>query len=218
METLVQDLLNRMKIMTHAAQDNLLSVKVSQAFQANKSCSSNFPFDIGDHVVLSMLHCCRDFRANDPNCVTKFMPQFDGLFRIKNTDKKHSTVTLDLPNLPNIFPIFHTSEVWPFVENDDLLFPSRSLVPPYPITVEGQQEFFIDKIVDEKKCGKTLYQVCWQGEGPEGDLWLPAKELSDCKALDIWITKKSTFSTISYVCSTGPAGSFSPTGFLMHLR
>ena len=137
--------------MTYAAQDNLLSAKFSQAFQAHKSHSSNFPFNIRDHVIMSMLHHHYDFRGNDPNCVAKFMPRFDGLFCIKNTDRKHSTVTLNLPNLPNIFPVFHTSEAQPFIENDNLLFPSRSLVPPHPITVEGQQEFFIDKIVDEKK-------------------------------------------------------------------
>ena len=68
----------------------------------------------------------------------------------------------------------------------------------------------------KKRGKKTLYRVRWQGEKPEGDLWLPTKELSDCKALDIWITKKSTFSTVSYVRSTGPASSFSPTGFLIH--
>ena len=65
------------------------------------------------------------------------------------------------------------------------------LPPPEPITVNGQQEFFIDKIVDECKCGhKTLYRVWWQGEGPEGDLWLPIEQLADFKALDMWINQK----------------------------
>lgn len=111
------------------AQDNLISAKISQSFHANKSRSSFFPFKVGDRVVLSTLHRRRELRANDPNRVAKFMPRFDGPFTIKNTDEKHSTVTLDLPNLPNIFPVFHTSEIKPFIENDDSLFPSRALVP-----------------------------------------------------------------------------------------
>lgn len=66
---------------------------------------------------------------------------------------------------------------------------------------------------------RVLY---WQNCGQkvtreeEGDLWLPANKLSDCEALDIWINKKTTVPSISYVHSTGPAGSFSPTRYLMH--
>ena len=58
-------------------------------------------------------------------------------------------VTLDLANLPNIFPVFHSSEVKPFTENNNVLFPSHALIPPQPVTINAQQEFFIDKIIDE---------------------------------------------------------------------
>ena len=67
--------------------------------------------------------------------------------------------------------------------------------------------------MDERKRGKkTLYKVRWQGEGPEGDLWLPAEELSECEALDLWISRK-TSNFISTVLSFVPGGSFCPTGF-----
>ena len=73
--------------------------------------------------------------------------------------------------------------------------------------------FFIDKIVDKRKrVKKTLYRVRWQGEGPEGDIWLPADELTDCEALDKWLSRRAT-NFISYVNSLVPSGSFSPTGF-----
>ena len=29
----------------------------------------------------------------------------------------------------------------------------------------------------------------WQGEGPEGNKWLPAWELEDCEALDVWLAQ-----------------------------
>jgi hypothetical protein len=202
-----------MQLNVSAAQDNLISAKISQAFQANKDRNSTFPFKIGNRVILSTLHRRREIRAGDPNRVAKFMPRFDGPYTIKDIDAKHSTVTLDLPNLPNIFPVFHTSELRPFNENDDVQFPSRALIPREPITINGQQEFFIDKIVDERKrAKKTLYRVRWQGEGPEGDIWLPAEELTDCEALDKWISRKAA-DFISYVTSHVPAGSFCPTGF-----
>ena len=202
-----------MQINVSEAQDNLITAKISQAFQANKTRSLNFPFKIGDRVVLSTLHRRQEFKANDNNRVAKFMPRFDGPFKIKSTDEKHSTVTLDLPNLPNIFPVFHTSEIRHFTENDNNLFPSRSLTPPDPITIDGHEEFFIDKIVDKKKrVKKTLYRVRWQGEGPEGDIWLPAEELTDCEALDTWMNRNTTGFFSSSVSSIVPAGSF-PTGF-----
>jgi len=44
---------------------------------------------------------------------------------------------------------------------------------------------------------------------------MPAEELSDCEALDVWMNRKTTTPSISYVKSSVPAGSF-PTGFLTH--
>ena len=39
------------------AQDNLVKAKVSQAKQANKHRTLSFPFQIGQRVQLSTLHC-----------------------------------------------------------------------------------------------------------------------------------------------------------------
>ena len=148
-EQLAKNLITRMQSTVAEAQDNLISAKISQAFQSNKKRSLTFPFKIGNKIVLSTLHRCRVLNAGNTNRVAKFMPCFDGPFIIKNTDELHSTVTLDLPNLPNIFPKFHTSKIKPFTENDNSLFPSRALIPPEPITINNKQEFFIDKIVGE---------------------------------------------------------------------
>ena len=115
------------------------------------------------------------------------MPHFDGPYTIISTNEHHSTVTLDLPNVPNVFPVFHTSEIQPFLKNNDNLFPSRALNPPDPVLVRGKHEFYIDKIVDKRRRNKqTQYRIRWQGEGPEGNKWLPANELEECKALDVW--------------------------------
>jgi hypothetical protein len=119
------------------------------------------------------------------------MPRYDGPYEITSTDENHSTITLSLPHNPQAFPVFHTSEVQPFHENNDDLFPGRALIPPAPITIDGMQEYFIEKIVDERrKHNKIQYKVRWQGEGPEGDIWLPASELEDCEALDAWQNRR----------------------------
>jgi len=167
------------------SQDNLLVAKVSQAHIANQSHVTSFPFKKGDLAILSTTHCRRQGGTNTR--AAKFFPCFDGPYKITDTNTRHSTVTLELPGHLGLFPVFHTSEIKPFLPNDDSLFPQRALRPPAPVTISGQQEHFIDKIVDERVRHKRLqYLVRWQGEGPEGDLWLPADELQACEALDKW--------------------------------
>ena len=173
------------------ARDNLLTAKISQAHFQNKHRTNSFPFKVGDRAVLSTANRRAEYKSQDNLRVAKFMPRFDGPYLITATNKNHSTVTLHLPNSPHAFPVFHTSEIFPFKENDDDLFPQRALHPPAPIIRDGEQEFFIDKIVDERRRAKqTQYRVRWQGEGPEGDKWLPASEVEDCEALDVWLARK----------------------------
>ena len=174
------------------ANNNLLTAKIWQAQQENQHRGKPFPFKIGERVVLSTSHRRRAYKSGEEPRAAKFMPRFDGPYVITATDEKHSTVTLDLPNQPSLFPVFHTSEVKPFQENDDDLFPTRALHPPDPISVDGTQEFFVDKIVDERRRGKSRqYLVRWKGEGPEGDIWLPASEVENCEALDRWQARKA---------------------------
>lgn len=123
------------------------------------------------------------------------MPRFDGPYTVTKIDNVHSTVTLDLPRSPDVFPVFHTLEVMPFIENDERLFPSRALVPPEPVNVNDNLEYFVDRILDERKgrgCGGVQFLVRWIGQGPEYDLWLPEKELEDCEALDVWLASKTS--------------------------
>ena len=191
-EISAQEIIANMRPTQLEAQDNLLEAKISQACQANKSRTLTFPFKVGDRVILSTANRRREYKSGNEHRVAKFMPRFDGPYNITATDERHSTVTLKLPDHSGHFPVFHTSEVKPFKENDITLFPTRALSPPDPVLIDGQPEFFVDKIVDERHRGKkTQYLVRWRGEGPEGDIWLPESELEDCQALDEWISRRT---------------------------
>ena len=174
------------------AWDNLLKAKILQSTQSNKHCTLKFPFKLGSCVRLSTLHRCNDYKAKGEKCVAKFMPRYDGPYMIIDIDKDHSTVTLDLLNSPNIFPVFHTSEVLPYTESDTSLFPSRHLEEPPPIiTPDGHEEYFIDKILDALSVGRGYqYLIRWSGYGMEHDEWLPGSELQDCEALDHWLASQ----------------------------
>lgn len=126
------------------AQDNLLQAKISQSVEVNKHHSLIFPFTVGSHVRLTTLHRWNEFKVKGKKCTAKFMPHFYGPYTVVDTDEKHSTVTIELPNAPNIFPTFHTSEILSFIENNTSLFPSRKFKEPVPIlTPKGNEEYFI---------------------------------------------------------------------------
>ncbi|KAJ7060418.1 hypothetical protein C8F01DRAFT_941115, partial [Mycena amicta] len=79
----------------------------------------------------------------------KFMVRSDGPFEVVEVYDECSTVKLDLKGHPLVHPVFHMSEVEPFVENDASLFPGRVLAqPPAIVSPEGQEEFFVDRIID----------------------------------------------------------------------
>ena len=133
-EPITQDEVEARAVISHIynsvndAKDNLLLAKISQAFEANKSRITNqpFPYDVGDAVLLSTLHRRSEYLSATGRRVAKFVPRFDGPYAIVDTHPEASTVTLDLPTTPLIFPTFHIQLVKPFIANDDQKYPHRA--------------------------------------------------------------------------------------------
>lgn len=72
------------------------------------------------------------------------MPCYDRPpYTIIGIDEQNSTVTLDMPNFPNIFPIFHTLVVLPYVENNTDLFLGHELNKNLPISMENNTEEYL---------------------------------------------------------------------------
>ena len=64
-------------------------------------------------------------------------------------------------------------------------------MPAVIITPEGEQEYFVDEIIDEWWKGRGIqYLIRWHGYGPEEDLWLPGSSLKDNTALNVWLAGK----------------------------
>ena len=130
-----------------------------------------------------------EYIANGDGRVAKFMPRYDGPYKILEARPETSTYILDIPHQSaQACNAFHVSQLHAFVANDRELFPSRELPRPGPVvTPDGQLENFIECIIDKKKVGRSRkYLVRWMGYGPEDDEWLSRKDLEDCEALDIW--------------------------------
>lgn len=184
MERLTVDLLE--------AKDSLTAAKISQAHHANKDRAPDHEFKIGDRVLLATAHCRRDYMQKKDGRVAKFMPRFDGPFEVTTAFPESSTYTLHLPDSSKIHRTFHSSLLRPCIENDNELFPSRTLERPGPIVTEdGEAEYYIDQIIDERTRGRgKQFLVCWLGYGAESDLWLPRHELADTDAYAKWIEKR----------------------------
>ena len=197
-------LIEQLKCDVEDAKDHLLEAKFLQAFYANWDRSPEDSFKIGDRMMLSKLHHQHKFTAGDPSRIAKFIPWFDGPYKIINMPE-FSAYTLDLPNSPNIFPTFHALQLKCFTKNNASLFPSCEHISPGLIMMsDSMEEYVIDKIIDEQRRGRGhQYLVHWVGYGPEEDRWLPRHELNDCEALDIWQKGRGLLHD----------GSFFPLGF-----
>jgi hypothetical protein len=136
---------------TLEAKDNLNRAKISQAIQSNKKRTLTLSFKIGDCVRLLTLHRRHKFKGSGEHRVAKFMPRFDGPFKIIGMNKAMSTIKLKLPPNSKTHPVFHTSLVLPFKENDPNLFPRCKFAKPQPIINKtSDQEYFVKDIIDKR--------------------------------------------------------------------
>lgn len=144
--------------------------------------------------MLATAHRRRDYMRARDGRVAKFMPRFDGPYEVIKAYPDSSLYTLRLPQNSRLCPSFHASQLRPFHPNDDELFPGRRLSRPGPIITEsGSEEYFIERILDERPRGRgKQYLVRWLGYGPDSDLWLPARELADSECLDVWESRASS--------------------------
>ena len=183
-----REVINNLQSDVADARDNLLLAKISQSHFANPKRGDEPTFQIGDKVMLNTLHRRKDYKNKEQHRAAKFMPRYDGPYEIVDVHHEASTVTLDMPNAPNIFPTFHVSNVKAWLPNDDQKYPSRTLAQPGPINVNGTEEFLVDSIIDHKKIGRGhRYLVHFKGYGPENDRWIAGRELENNHALDIYL-------------------------------
>ncbi|CCO36844.1 Retrotransposable element Tf2 155 kDa protein type 1 [Rhizoctonia solani AG-1 IB] len=87
---------------------------------------------------------------------------------------------LELPETLKIHNIFYAGLLSKVFED-----PGRPLLErPPPVTVEGEEEYIVEAILDNKRRGnKWWYLVKWEGYGPEHNSWEPKENLEHSKDL-----------------------------------
>ena len=99
-----------------------------------------------------------------------------------------SNVTLELPQEfkeRKINPTFHTNLVWPYIKNDDILFPKRDTKVFYDFGNDEDQEWLVEEILAHNWTNNNLeLQVKWT----LGDVtWEPLSSCKDLEALDVYL-------------------------------
>ena len=172
------------------AKDALLKAKVEQASEANKSRTYRPVFREGELVMLSTQNRRDEYKAKGEQRVAKLMPRFDGPYKVIKAHQEFSAYTLDLPN-SNKFPTFHVSQLKPFRATDRELFPERVKDWPDSVIVDGFEEWPVEAIIDERRCGRGYrYLVRFVNQPPSEDRWLAGSLLQENEALDKWLQKK----------------------------
>jgi hypothetical protein len=128
----------------------MLAAKISQAHHANKSHDPDPLYVVGKHIMLAMVHRQRDYMQAKDRHVAKFMPCWDGPFKIIEAFSESSTYRLNLPEGAIKYPVFHVSQLQQHHTNNATLFPSHELdCPGLIITSKGATEYFIKQIIDK---------------------------------------------------------------------
>jgi hypothetical protein len=136
--------------------------------------------------MLSTKHRRHEYKKKGEKRTAKFFPRWDGPFRVTHSHPEASTYTLDIRS--NAYPVYHASELKAHLANDPVLFPGREFSQPGPVlTANGLEEHLIDEIIDSRRRGRGWqFLVRWVGYPPHHNEWLPAIDLKDCEALDLW--------------------------------
>jgi len=186
----IKKIIRQLELDELEAKDNLMAAKVTQADQANRHRRPD-DFKLGDEVLVSTLHRRREYKKKGEKRVAKFMPRWDGPYRVIKAHTKTSTYELDMHDSPRTYLVFHASQLKKYNRNDDRLFPGRQLERPGPIETEnGALEHLVKDIIRERgRKGAREYLVRWEGYGDEEREWIREQDLEDTEALEEWLRR-----------------------------
>ena len=143
------------------AHNTILEHRIEQMHYSNTCCKPSIEYQINDLVYLSMKNL-----ALPKHRAQKLMPKFIGPYKVLKAMNNSLNITIELPQEfkdRRINPTFHTSLVWPYIKNDDILFPKRDTKVHYDFGNNEDQEWLIEEILAHKWNNNDLeFQVKWR--------------------------------------------------------
>ena len=132
------------------------------------------PFIVGDKVWLK----ARNLKRNVVN--PKFATKREGPFKVTKVLSSLS-YQLEIPKSWKICPIFHTSHLTPYKEND---IHGPNYPQPPPDLINGEEEYKIEHILKHRghpKCHQ--YLIRWKGYTADEDSWQNKADLGNALEL-----------------------------------
>ncbi|KIJ51683.1 hypothetical protein M422DRAFT_244012 [Sphaerobolus stellatus SS14] len=141
-----QSIIDKLQTNIHEVQDSILAAKI-----------------VSDLVLLLTTNCHLNYMNNRKKHAVKFILCYDGPYSVTAAFPEKSEYTLCLLNNPKTFPRFHASLLKQFIPNDPTIFLDHNFTHPNTIiTADGTKENYIDKIMNERRCGHSWqYLVYW---------------------------------------------------------
>jgi hypothetical protein len=155
-------------------RENLQQSRNDMKRFADANCQPAPIYKPGDKVMLST----KNISTTRPK--VKWAGKWAGPYEvIKEAHTNSDAYVLKLPTTLKIHPVFHTSLLKPYQENE---IEGRVQEPPPPIEVDGEEEYEVEKILSHKyKNGRIKYYIRWKGYGPEHDEWVDIGFMNNCK-------------------------------------
>ncbi|EEB93840.1 hypothetical protein MPER_07457, partial [Moniliophthora perniciosa FA553] len=140
--------------------------KMKEAYEEGKRKAHEFK--VGDKVWLS----AKDIKVHQAS--RKLGPRqlgpYEVVERIGDLDYR-----LKLPPAMKVHNVFHVNRLSPWKGNE---VNGQRAPPPEAVEVEGEEEHFVEEVLDSRVYRKKLqYLVRWEGYGEEEDSWEPAENL-----------------------------------------
>ena len=152
---------------------------------SNKCHKPSVEYQINDLVYLLIKNL-----ALPKHRAWKLMPKFIGPYKILKVMNSSLNITLKIPQEVKdrrINPTFHTNLVWPYIKNNDILFPKRDTKVYYDFGNDEDQEWLVEEMLAHKWTNNDLeLQVKWM----VGDVtWEPLSSCKDNIYLELWGAK-----------------------------
>ncbi|GAA5990937.1 hypothetical protein JCM11641_003508 [Rhodosporidiobolus odoratus] len=176
------------RIKIQEARDSLAIAKVRQASAANRKRGKEPELKEGDLVMVDSADRRARYKAKaGDGRAAKLFPRWDGPYSIITSYPGTSTYRLSLPHNDRSHPVFHISKLKRYNPNDASTFSSREPPRPEPIDVDGNEEYMVESIVDERGTGRRRrFLVKWEGYPASDNSWVPLENVKDTEALVKW--------------------------------
>ncbi|SCV69303.1 BQ2448_2323 [Microbotryum intermedium] len=184
--------LNRPDLPDVPAASDLISERKAVLVEVRDALAAAKPdIAVGDLVMVDTRDRRLRFKTGYRKSA-KLFDRFEGPYKVIATNAATSNYTLQLNEDDRSHPTFHVSKLRRYRPNDPVNFPNREPARPKPVLVDGQEEWVVQEILEEKARGKKRYRVWWEGYPQHEATMEPRENLVGTEALRRWELKKRT--------------------------